>query len=98
MMNHAGRAPLPERHVESVEHQLGAQMSLHRPADDPAAEGVEDHGQIEKAGPGRDVGYIGHPQAIGRGGGEVALDQIRRGPRLGITLGGDYPTAPTYSA
>ena len=98
MMNHAGRASLPERHVERIWHQLGAQMGLHRPADNPAAERVENHGQVEEAGPGRDVGYIGDPQAIGRGGREVAFDQIRRRPRPGVALGGDYPTAPAHSA
>jgi hypothetical protein len=72
-------------------------MGLHRPADNPAAERVEHHGQVEEAGPGRDVGYIGDPQAIGRGGREVALDQIRRGARPGVVLGGGCPVAPAYA-
>src|SRR5215472_13192656 len=70
VMNHAISAPLPERHVERLEHQLGAQRGLHRPAHDPAAENVEHHGQIEEAGPGWNVGYICDPQASGRGGAE----------------------------
>ena len=40
MMDHPGGPPLRQRHVQCFEHQLGAQMSLHRPAHDPAAEGV----------------------------------------------------------
>src|SRR5579875_1544446 len=36
MMDHAGRASLPERHVERIWRQLGAQMGLHRPAHDTA--------------------------------------------------------------
>jgi hypothetical protein len=81
MMDHAGCAPLRERHVQRLEHQLGAQVSLHGPANDASAERVEDHGEIEKAGPGRDVGDVGDPQPIGRRGAEVALDQV--GPRAG---------------
>jgi len=91
MMNHAGGALLPQRHVESLEHQLGAQIRLHRPAHDASTEGVEYYRQIEKAGPGRDVGDIGHPEPIGRGRAEVARDQIRRGPRGALAHGGGYP-------
>jgi hypothetical protein len=38
MVDHAARPPLPERHVESIEHDLSVQGDRHRPADDPAAE------------------------------------------------------------
>ena len=38
MVDHAARPPLPERHVEGVEHDLSVQGDRHRPADDPAAE------------------------------------------------------------
>ena len=48
----------------------------HRPTDDPPREGIENHGQVEKAGPGRDVGDIGHPQNVRRIGIEVAIDQV----------------------
>ena len=46
MMDHPGGPPLRQRHVQCFEHQLGAQMSLHRPAHDPAAEGVEHDREI----------------------------------------------------
>src|SRR5215469_18235389 len=82
MMNHSISAPLLERQVQRLQHQLGAQMALHRPAHDPAAENVEHHRQIEEAGPGWNIGYIRYPQTIGRGGAEVALNQIRSRPRL----------------
>src|SRR5690242_10068210 len=62
MMNYAVRAPLPQRQVQRLEHQLSAQIGLHRPAHDLAAENVEHHGEIEEAGPGWDIGYICHPQ------------------------------------
>ena len=50
----------------------------HRPADDPAAEGIEHDRQIEEAGPGRNVRDISHPQHIGPIRGEVAVDEIGR--------------------
>src|SRR5258706_5486072 len=37
------RPTLADRHVEGVQHQFGAQMVGHRPADDLAAPGVEHH-------------------------------------------------------
>ncbi len=96
-MNHPGRASLPERHVERLEHQLGAQVSFHRPTHDLAAKGVEYHRQIEKAGPGRDVGYIGDPQTVRRRCSEVAVDQIGRRPHIMLTHRGGHPFAPAHS-
>jgi hypothetical protein len=65
-----------QRHVQGVEHQLRVQGRRHRPADDAAAERIECDRQLEEAGPGRNVGDIGHPQQVRALGGEVALDQI----------------------
>jgi hypothetical protein len=64
MMDHAARAALAEGHVEGLEDQLGTQRGLHRPTHDAPAEHIEHHGEIEKAGPGRDVADVGHPQTI----------------------------------
>src|SRR5271155_1295660 len=97
MMNYPGRAPLPERHVERLEDQFGTQISFHRPAHDPSAEDVEHHRQIEKAGPGWNVGDVGHPQTVGRCSGEVAFDQIRSGPGLAIAHRGYDPVAPAHA-
>jgi hypothetical protein len=41
MMDHVLWAPLPERHVESIEHQLGGKRRRHRPANDPSTERIE---------------------------------------------------------
>ncbi len=48
----ASRPALFERHLEGVEHQTGAQVGGHGPADDTAAEGIQDDGQVEEAGAG----------------------------------------------
>jgi len=62
MMDHPGGPALRQRHVQGFEHQLGARMSLHRPAHDPAAEGVQHYREILEASPGRDIGDVSHPQ------------------------------------
>ena len=78
MMNHGGGPTLPQSQVERLQHQFRTQMGFHRPADDSAAESVEHHREVKKPCPGRYVRDIGDPQPIGRGGDEVAFDQVGR--------------------
>ena len=78
MVDHAARPPLPERHVESIEHHLRVQSGCHRPANDPAAERIEHDRQIEEAGPRRNIRDISNPQHIGPIGCEVAVNEIGR--------------------
>lgn len=50
------------------------------------AVGVDDErDEDEAAFEGRDVGYVGHPELVGPGRGEVALHQI--GPPFGLAIG-----------
>ena len=50
MMNEPGRRPAAmKRHLERVDDELGAHVVGHRPADDPAAVGVLDGGEIQPA-------------------------------------------------
>jgi len=56
----------------------GAQGARHSPAHDPAAEGVDDEGDEAEAGPGRDVGDVGEPEAVWGGRAEGALHEIGR--------------------
>ena len=88
-MDDVRRPALCERHVEGVEHQLCSQAVGHRPADDPPTEGVEHHRQVEKAGPGRDIRNVGHPQRIRPIHAEVTVDQIRR-LAAALPAGRDY--------
>jgi hypothetical protein len=68
--------PLGERHLQSVEDELGAEMISHRPADDPAGEEVLDVREIEPALPRADVGDVRRPRAVRRQWVEVALHEI----------------------
>jgi hypothetical protein len=78
---------LRERHVERVEYQVGAQMRRHGPADHAPAPSVEDHGQVQEAGPRRDVGDVGDPELVGAWRAEVAVDQIGSGSCVSIASG-----------
>ena len=46
---------------QSVQDEAGMRRPAHPPADDPAGIGVDDKGDIDEAGPGRDVGEVGDP-------------------------------------
>ena len=70
------RAAALHRHAQRVGDELGALVGRHRPADDPAAEDIDDDGQEQKARPGRDVGDVSDPALVGSGGGEVAGEQV----------------------
>src|SRR5579863_2749297 len=63
MMNHGGRPPLPQRQLERLQHQFGAQRGFHRAADASAAESVENHRQVKKPGPGREVSFESIPRS-----------------------------------
>jgi hypothetical protein len=82
-----------QRHVQGIEHKLGVQGRCHRPADDAPAKRIECDRQIEKAGPRRNVGDVGHPQQVRALGGEVALNQVGRLPRPLANRRGDEPAA-----
>ena len=56
--------PGPHRQLEGLKRQLGAHVPGQRPADDAAAEHVDDQCQVGEADPGADVGQIAHPQPV----------------------------------
>src|SRR5271169_3653935 len=92
------RPTLANRHRHRVQHQLGAQVVCHRPADDLAAPGVEHDGQIEKSCCCRHIGDIGDPQLVWSGRAEVAVDQVGRGPGVLVSPGCDRATVAMAGA
>jgi len=85
VVDHVLRPPLRDGHLERIQHQLGAQMVGHRPADDPTAEGIQHNREGEEARERGNVRDVRHPQLVRCLGREVAVDKIRRRPRLPIT-------------
>src|SRR6202795_2237206 len=93
VMNHLSMPALSERHVKRCQYQFGAQMSFHRPAHNLAAERVEHHRQVKKAGPGWNVADVSDPQTIWRRNGEGAFNQIWSGFGGAVAHGGGTPSA-----
>ena len=60
------------------------------------AEGVVDDRQKHESGPGRHVGDIGHPEAVGRIGFEPAPHEVRCWTKLGVAARGACCLAPRY--
>jgi hypothetical protein len=52
---------LGDRHVEGVQHEFGAEVVGHGPADDPAGEAVQHDRHIQPTLAGALLGDVGHP-------------------------------------
>ena len=97
-MDDGFRLSLPERHIQRLEHQLGAQMGRHRPANDAAAPGVHNDREIQEAGPRTDVSDVGYPELIRPVSREISIDQKSSHLQpIAITVGGSTPFATTYT-
>ena len=62
-----------DRHVQSIEHELGSQVVRNGPADDLPCVGVQHEGELKPALPGSDVSDVRSPQVVWSFWGEVAL-------------------------
>src|SRR6266550_5038773 len=71
-------------------------MICHRPTDDFAAVEIHDGGQIKPALIGLDVGDVGEPDPVRRGGDEVALEQVRGDREVVTAVGGAHPSWPRH--
>ena len=80
-MDDVTRTALTNGHFECIDHQFGAQVVRHGPADDLAAPGIEDHGKIKKPTCRRYEGDVGDPELVRSHCRKIAIDQIRRRPR-----------------
>jgi hypothetical protein len=89
-----GDLAAPEGHLDRIDDQLGAQVLAHRPADHHAAVGVDDHRQVQPAGPGAHVGDVGDPQRVRAAGDKATIDQIGGRRPKWIGLGGASEAAP----
>jgi hypothetical protein len=97
VVDHVSRPAAAQGHVQGVQHQLRAQVCGHGPTDHAPAPGVQHDRQEEEAGRGRDVGNVGHPEAIGAGRVKLPLDEIRRGRRGRVAACGDERPAPAHA-
>src|SRR5438128_1850739 len=58
------------------------------PADDTSAPGIENHGQVEEAGPGGDVRDVRDPEAVRPVGSELPVDEVWCLPAAPVADGG----------
>ena len=70
------RPPAPCRHLQGVDHQLGADVIGDGPAHDPAAPSVEDDGYVDLALGGGVLGYVADPQPVRALDAELAVHQV----------------------
>src|SRR3984957_2154983 len=87
----AGGPSVMERLFESVQDEARMRCPAGSSANDPPRVGVDDEGDIDEAGPGRDIRKIGQPQTVRRGSVELSVHMIRRtgGPPCAQRLASD---------
>src|SRR6185437_11745926 len=81
MMNEAaaaGRPSVMKRLFQSVQDKVRMGCPAGPPTDDPPGVGVDDEGDIDEAGPGRDIGEIREPQTVWSGSAELSVHVIQR--------------------
>ena len=64
-------------HLQRFDDEFGAAMVRDRPSYDASAEDINNHSQVQKPGPRRDVRDVGNPELVRAFSGEVALYEIR---------------------
>ena len=89
-----GRAPAPDRHLEGVDDELGADVVGDGPAHHPTAPGVDDDGQVALALWGGVLGDVHHPEAVRSFGVERTLHQVLGRLGGGVTSGAAPALAP----
>jgi hypothetical protein len=58
------RPPIVQCLLQRIEHEARMRRARGPPAHDPAGVGIDDEGDVDEAGPGRDIGEVGEPQDI----------------------------------
>ena len=72
-----------DRHLQRVDGKVTAQRGRDLPADDIAAEHIDDKGHIDPARMGLHVGQVRNPETVRRMRDEVSVDEVTRpGKRL----------------
>src|SRR5690606_31605980 len=58
------RPPIVQGLLQRIEHEARVCRARRSPADDPASIGVDDEGDVDEAGPGRNIGEVGEPKRV----------------------------------
>ena len=74
----AGRPSVMKRLLQSVQDKVRMCCPAGPPADDPPCVCVDDEGDIDEAGPGRDIRKMREPQTVSSGSAELSVHVIQR--------------------
>src|SRR5689334_19810952 len=80
--------------LQRVQHKASVSRAGYTPADDAPCEGVDDESDIDKTGPRRDVGKVGHPQGVRTRRFELPIDAIERTRDHRLADSGPYHLTP----
>lgn len=97
VVNRVAGPALDEREVQRLRDEVGAETSRHRPADDAATPRIEDNGEVQEAGPRRDVRDVRDPEAVRARRHEVSIHEVGRGPRVRIAARGARALATAHA-
>jgi len=103
MMNEIGQVTAgvltgPDAHVKRIECEVGVEVRGQLPTHDPPREHIEHERRVHPPGERPHVRYVGHPQLIRSGRGELAVDQVRAGVRAGAAAGRGRRLHPRHPA
>ncbi len=68
--------PAPQRHQQSIEHQISVDAAAHGPANDLAREQVKHHRQVQPPLMGADVGDVCDPRLVDPIGRELSVQMV----------------------
>jgi hypothetical protein len=83
--------------LQRVQHEAGMSRARDTPADDTPRKNVDDEGDIDKTGPRREVGKVGHPQGVRTRRIELPIDAIEGAWGRRIADCGPHPLAPHHA-
>jgi hypothetical protein len=80
--------------LQRVQHKTGVRRARDTPTDDTPRKDVDDEGDRDETGPGRDVSKVGYPQGVRTRRCELPIDAIERTGGCRIADCGPHPRAP----
>ena len=72
-----GGPSVMKRLLQGIQDKVGVRGPAGSPADDPPSIGVDDEGDVDEAGPGRDISEVGKPKDVRPRGLELTVDVIQ---------------------
>lgn len=88
--------PIPQCDPQRGQDQVGAFVGGGVPAHNPLGEHIDDEGDVDEAGPCSAVGEVRDPPGVGRGCGEIPVQQVPGAVSVFGWHGGPYALAAAH--